>query len=219
MTTCGQFCPVSKAAEILFEKWTILILRDLQRGISRISPTLLTKRLKTLEENGVLVRKKISGQRGYEYFLTPAGKELKPLLEHVAIWGMRWARGQMSDDELDVELLMREIQRRLQTDKLPGGETVILFNFTDENLLQYKKWWVWITGDDVDLCTEDPGKDVALYIVTDVRTMIEVWQGDKGIEKCIRDNSIQAHGTRSLITTMPDWIGLSLYAGISAANK
>ena len=116
MTAYGQFCPVSKAAEVLFEKWTILILReflmgttrfnDFQRAISRISPTLLTKRLKYLEEKGVIVRKQVSGQRGHEYRLTPAGKELEPLLENIAVWGMRWARGQMSDDELDVELLM-----------------------------------------------------------------------------------------------------------------
>jgi DNA-binding MarR family transcriptional regulator len=91
----------------------------------------LTKRLKALEENGVIIRKQVSGQRGYEYRLTPAGKELEPLMENIDVWGMRWARGRMSDDELDVELLMREVQRRIQTKNLPDGETVIYFVFTD----------------------------------------------------------------------------------------
>ena len=222
MTTYGQFCPVSKAAEVLFEKWTILILRELlmgttrfndfQRAISRISPTLLTKRLKFLEEKGVIVRKQVSGQRGYEYRLTPAGKELEPLLENIAVWGMRWARGRMNDDELDVELLMWEVQRRIQTKNLPDGETVICFVFTD--LKKHRSWWVWIDGDEVDLCTEDPGKDVDLYISTDVRTMAEVWQGDIDLKKALTDKKIKAHGDRKLIKTMPDWIGLCIFMDV-----
>jgi len=222
MTAYGQFCPVSKAAEVLFEKWTILILRELlmgttrfndfQRAISRISPTLLTKRLKYLEEKGVIVRKQVSGQRGYEYRLTPAGKELEPLMENIAVWGMRWARGRMSDDELDVELLMWEIQRRIQTNNLPDGETVICFVFTD--LEKHRSWWVWIDGDEVDLCTEDPGKDVDLYISTDVRTMAEVWQGDIDLKKALTDEAIKVHGNRKLIVAMPDWIGLCIYMDV-----
>ncbi len=222
MTSYGQFCPVSKAAEVLFEKWTILIVRELlmgttrfndfQRAISRISPTLLTKRLKALEEKGVIIRKQVSGRRGYEYRLTPAGKELEPLLENIAVWGMRWARGQMSDDELDVELLMWEIQRRIQTKNLPGGETVICFEFND--LEKHKSWWVWINEYEVDLCTEDPGKDVDLYITTDLRTMVEVWQGDLDLKKALKDERIQTHGKRKLIKTMPDWIGFCKYMDV-----
>lgn len=222
MTVYGQFCPVSKAAEILFEKWTILILRELlmgttrfndfQRAISRISPTLLTKRLKALEENGVIIRKQVSGQRGYEYRLTPAGKELEPLMENIAVWGMRWARGRMSDDELDVELLMREVQRRIQTKNLPDGETVICFVFTD--LKKHRSWWVWVDGNEVDLCTEDPGKDVDLYISSNVRTMVEAWQGDIDLIKALASGAIKAHGDRNLIKTMPDWLGLCTYKDV-----
>ena len=227
MTSYGQFCPVSKAAEVLFEKWTVLIVRELlmgttrfndfQRAISKISPTLLTKRLKTLEEKGVIVRKQVSGRRGYEYRLTPAGKELEPLLENIAVWGMRWARGQMSDDELDVELLMWEIQRRIQTKNLPGGETVIRFNFND--LEKHKNWWVWINEDDVDLCTENPDKDVDLYITTDLRTMAEIWQGDLDLKKVLKDERIQTHGKRTLIKTMPDWIGLCKYMDVRPVSS
>lgn len=222
MTAYGQFCPVSKAAEILFEKWTILILRELlmgttrfndfQRAISRISPTLLTKRLKALEEKGVIIRKQVSGQRGYEYRLTPAGKELEPLMENIAVWGMRWARGRMSDDELDVELLMREVQRRIQTKHLPDGETVICFVFTD--LKKHRSWWVWVDGEEVDLCTEDPGKDVDLYVSSDVRTMVEAWQGDIDLTKALASGAIKAHGERNLIKTIPDWIGLCIYKDV-----
>jgi DNA-binding HxlR family transcriptional regulator len=225
MTEYGQFCPVAKATEVIGEKWTLLILRELllgtcrfndfQRAIARISPTLLTKRLKQLEERGIIVRKKVSGQKGYEYRLTAAGKELSPLIEHLAVWGMRWARGQLTDDELDVEFLMWDVRRRLVTDSLPGGETVLCFIF--EELAKYKTWWIVVYDDDVDLCTQDPGKDVDLYIKTTVRALVEVWEGDLDLAGAIRDELITTHGVRQLARTMPDWFGLCSYADIRPA--
>ena len=222
MTVYGQFCPVAKAAEVIGEKWTLLILRELlmgtcrfndfHRAMSRISPTILTKRLKYLEEKGVVARKPLSRQKGYEYRLTAAGKELEPLIEQTAIWGMRWARGQMTDDELDVELLMWDLQRRIQISGLPDGETVLCFIFND--LDQFKTWWLVIDGEDVDLCTDDPGKDVDLYVSTALRTMIEVWEGDEGLAAALRDGRIKAVGARQLIKTMPDWLGLSVFARV-----
>ena len=222
MNSYGQFCPVAKATEVVGEKWSLLILRELlmgtyrfndfQRSMSRISPTILTKRLKHLEECGVVVKKRLSGQKGYEYRLTPAGKELEPLIETLAVWGMRWARGRMSDDELDVELLMWDIHRRIVTHNLPDGQTVLCFSFKD--LDKHKTWWLVIEGEDVDLCTEDTGKDVDLYVTTELRTMVEIWEGDADLKKAIRDETVLAIGDKSLIRTMPDWFGLCAFADI-----
>ena len=219
MTGYGQFCPLAKTTELIGEKWTLLVLRELflgttrfndfQRAMSRMSPTLLTKRLRHLEECGIIIRKKLSGQKGYQYRLTAAGKELGPLIEFLAVWGMRWARGQLTDDELDVEFLVRELQRRLQTEHLPDGETVICLIF--DELTKYKTWWLLVDGDVVDLCTEDPGKDVDLYINSSVRTIVEVWAGDLDMRTALRNGSIKAHGVRHLIHTMPHWFGVSLY--------
>src|SRR5210317_2042479 len=152
MADYGQFCPVAKASELLGERWTLLILRELslgsnrfsqfQRALSRISPTLLTRRLAQLEQAGIVIKKPQQGRRGFTYQLTPAGKELSPLIEQLAVWGMRWARGQLSNEELDVEFLMWDIQRRLQLDALPGGETVICFIFNE--LEKFKSWWLVI---------------------------------------------------------------------------
>jgi DNA-binding HxlR family transcriptional regulator len=215
----GQFCPVAKATELVGEKWSLLILRELllgtsrfndfQRALSRISPTLLAKRLRHLEKCGIIIRKKLSGQKGYEYRLTAAGKELSPLLDILATWGMRWARSQLTDDELDVEFLMWEIQRRLQTEYLPDGETVICLIF--DELTKHKTWWLIVNGDVIDLCTEDPGKDVDLYINSSVRTMVEVWEGDLDISAALRNRKIKTQGLRHLTRTMPDWFGISLY--------
>ena len=218
----GQFCPMAKATELIGEKWTLLVLRELflgttrfndfQRAISRISPTLLAKRLRHLEKCGIIIRKKLSGRAGYEYRLTAAGKELDPLIEVLSVWGMRWARGQLTDDELDVEFLMRELQRRLQTEHLPDGETVICLMF--DELTKHKTWWLLVDGDDVDLCTEDPGKDVDLYINSSVRTIVEVWEGDLDMRTALRNGSVNAHGLRHLIRTMPDWFGVCLYKDV-----
>jgi DNA-binding HxlR family transcriptional regulator len=219
MTGYGQFCPVAKATEVIGEKWTLLLLRELllgttrfsdfQRALSRMSPTLLTKRLRHLEEFGIIIRKKLSGQRGYEYRLTAAGKELAPLIEILAVWGMRWARSQLTDDELDVEFLMRELQRRLQTEHLPDGETVVCLTF--DELTKHRTWWLLVVGDVVDLCTEDPGKEVDLYINSRVRTIVEVWEGDLDVRTALRNGSIKAHGLLHLVRTMPEWFGVCLY--------
>lgn len=222
MTDYGQFCPVAKATELLGERWMILVLRELllgshrysefQRALSRISPSLLTKRLKQLEAAGIIIRKAQQNRKGFEYFLTPAGKELAPIVEHLATWGMRWARGQLNDDELDVEFLMWDIQRRLQTEMLPDGETVFCFIFDD--LSKFKNWWLVVHDGEVDLCTENPGKDVDLYISTTLRSLVEIWEGDIEIKTAQRTKLVKTQGSTQLARTMPDWLGICLYAAV-----
>lgn len=222
LTDYGQFCPVAKATELLGEKWMLLILRELllgshrynefQRALSRISPTLLTKRLKQLESAGIIIRKAQQGRKGHEYFLTPAGKQLAPIVEHLAIWGMRWARGQLSDDELDVEFLMWDIQRRLQLDMLPDGETVLCFIF--DGLQKFNSWWLVVHNGEVDLCTENPGKDVDLYIRTSLRNLVEIWNGDIEIKSALNKELIKTQGNKQLAKTMPEWLGICLYADV-----
>ena len=222
----GQFCPVAKTAELIGEKWTLLILRELllgttrfndfQRAMSRMSPTLLTKRLRQLEDGGIILRKKLSKQKGYEYRLTAAGKELSPLVEVLAVWGMRWTRGQLSDDELDVEFLMRELQRRIQTEQLPDGETIICLIF--DELPKHKSWWLIVNNGAVDVCTEDPGKEVDLFIHSSVRTLAEVWEGSLDIRTALYNELIKVHGLRHLINTLPNWFGVCLYKDVKRGD-
>lgn len=226
MVDYGQFCPVAKATELIGERWTLLIIRELvlgthrfsdfQRALSRISPSLLTKRLKDLEKAGIIIRKTQQGRRGYQYFLTPAGRQLAPVIEHLATWGMRWARSQLTDDELDIEFLMWEIQRRLDTEALPDGETVLCFIF--EELTLFKSWWVVVNDNGVDLCTKNPGKDVDLYISSTVRTMVEIWEGDLGLTLALRKQLVKTNGNRLLIKTLPEWFGICLYADIKPGD-
>ena len=226
MPEYGQFCPVAKAGDIIGERWTVLILRELllgttryndfQRALSRISPTLLSKRLKMLEEKGLVVRKRPPGAKSYEYQLTACGRELEPMIEQLAVWGMRWARGQMTDTELDVEFLMWDLQRRLQVDRLPDGETVLCFEF--EELERFSTWWLVACQDQVDLCSENPGKEVDLYINSTVRDLALVWRGDVPIAKALRSRSIRTHGNVHLARTIQEWLGVCLYADVEAAE-
>ncbi len=223
----GQFCPVSKAMEILGEKWSLLIVRELlmggtrfnelQRGLSLISPTILTKRLNELADAGIIIRKKIPGQRGYEYFLTEMGQELMPVVKAVGAWGMRWARGQMPESELDVELLMLYLQRSIITNKLPGTETVIQFKFVD--LDKYQDWWLVVIGDRIDICTKDPGKDVDVYFTVDLRTMVELWMGDTAYKTALSDGRLKLVGPSALTRNVSSWMVASQFAGMPSARQ
>ena len=222
MSQYGQFCPVAKVTELLGEKWKLLILRELllgssrynefQRALSRISPTLLTKRLKQLENAGIILRKQQQGRKGYEYLLTPVGRELSPIVVHMATWGMKWARGQLDEDELDVEFLMWDIHRRLQTDMLPDGETVMCFIF--DGLAKFSSWWMIVNNGEVDLCTENPGKDVDLYVRTTLPDLVAIWNGDIEIKTALRKKLLKPQGNSHLVKTMPQWLGICLYADI-----
>ncbi len=218
-----QFCPIAKAAEVLGERWTILIMReslmgtsrfgDFQRALAQISPTLLTKRLNQLQDCGLIIRKKLAGQQRTEYHPTAAGRELMPVVMALGEWGMKWARGQMSDDELDVELLMYDLSRRIDEKQLPRGRTVVEFVFT--GLSQFPRWWILLedTGKR-ELCLDNPGKDVDLQIRSDLRTLTEIWAGDTELRTATRDGRLQLTGDRDLIRTLPAWLRIGTFAHV-----
>lgn len=223
----GQFCPVAKAMEILGEKWTLLIVRELlmgatrfnelQRGLSQISPTILSKRLAMLEQQDLLVRKRISGQRGYEYYLTESGRELLAVVDQVGTWGMRWARGRMADAELDMDLLMLYLQRSIRPERLPGYQAVVRFHFTD--MADYADWWILAEDGQVELCTQDPGREVDVYFTTDLRTMVEVWMGDVSYRRAIADGRLKLVGPKALTRNVGSWMVNAHFAGIPPARS
>ncbi len=149
-------------------------------------------------------------------FLTPAGKELQPLIEHLAVWGMRWAKGQLRDEELDVEFLMWDIQRRINRDHLPDGEWVFCFIFGD--IARYNSWWLLVKDGGIDLCTENPNVDVDLYIRSTLRDLISVWDGELAIKTAMRKKIIQTQGKTKLAKSMPDWLGINPFADVEAAD-
>jgi len=216
----GQFCPVAKATEILGEKWTILVIRELlmggtrfntlQRGLSMISPTILTKRLNQLTEQGLVLKKKIPGQKGYEYFPTESCKELLPIIKGLGDWGMRWAQGNLTDADYDVELLMLYLERSIRVDKLVGKETVIRFKFTDIN--EVPDWWIIADQSKVDVCTKDPCKDVDVYFTSTVRAFVDVYMGLLPYKKAVREDQIKVIGPNAMTNNIFTWMNKSMFA-------
>lgn len=217
----GQFCPVAKAAEIVCERWTPLVIRELicgsrrfneiHRGVPLMSPSLLARRLRLLEEAGIIVRKaEAGGSRAYE--LTAAGWELKPLIVGLGVWGHRWVGGQLREDDLDPSLLMWDIRRRINLAAFPASRTCLQFDFVGARRGRCR-WWLLGDSHAVDLCLTDPGFDVDLYVTTDVRTLTRVWNGDLPLARALRDGGIELHGPKHLRRAFPSWLRLSVFAG------
>lgn len=217
----GQFCPLALASEIVGERWTPLVLRELMlgarrfnaihRGVPRMSPSLLSRRLGSLENAGVVARVRVDGHT--EYRLTAAGTELLPTLESLASWGKRWLPATLSEDRADPDLIMWDMHRRIELDRLPEGRTVIEFEFPDRPQAMRRRWLV---GDraGMAMCVTDPGYEVDLLVCTDSRTIILVWYGDIPLGQAIDQGSIRLHGPNTLCRDFPSWLQLSPIAGV-----
>lgn len=218
-----QFCPVAMAAETLCTRWTVVLLReliagstrfnDLRRGVPRMSPALLSKRLRDLEEAGVISRTPIAGEPGvYEYRLTGAGQDLQPVIEAIGFWGQKWVETGPSLENLDPELLMWDMRRNLNTQPIPQRRSTIQFIYQDRAGPQ-KNWWLIVEPDKpVDLCNVDPGFDVDLYVATDLRTMTEIWMGLNTVARARDDDRLTLTGDGDLARAMQSWLGLSPFA-------
>jgi DNA-binding HxlR family transcriptional regulator len=221
----GQFCPIAKATEILGERWTILVLRELlmggrrfnelQRGLGDISPALLTSRLKSLEAQGIVARRRISGQRGHEYFPTPACEALLPVIIAIGEWGLNWTRDMLIEDDFDIDFLMFYLERSVDPDKIPGDHSVIRFRFTD--LIEQRNWWLLVDRASVQVCLTPPARDVDVYFTTTVRTMHDVWMGDRSYRDAINAEDLIIEGEPSLTRNISNWLRPSAFAASDRA--
>jgi DNA-binding HxlR family transcriptional regulator len=224
MSGYGQFCPVAKASEVLAERWTPLVVRELlcgshrfnelQRGVPLMSRSLLAKRLRELELAGVIERRPSGDGRASEYHLTEAGEELRPIIMGLGAWGQRWARSEVSRAELDPRLLMWDMQRNIETEALPLHRVVVRFRFTDTGPGFPRVTWLILKGDQVDVCYKDPGFEVDLVVVGRLRALVGVWLGDTSMSAVIRSGELQIEGTRRLADAFPSWLRRSIFAGV-----
>jgi DNA-binding HxlR family transcriptional regulator len=221
--TYAQFCPVAMAAEIVCTRWTALLLRelvsgstrfnDLRRGVPRMSPALLSKRLKDLEEAGILRRVASRTEPGvFEYHLTQSGRDLKPVIEAIGMWGQRWVEAKPSLQNLDADLLMWDMRRSLNHAALPKRRSVIEFVYPDQPSKRRRYWLVIAAGGDADVCWTDPGFDVDLYVSVDLKTMTAIWMGLGTVRQAISDKKMALTGDRELSADMQSWLGLSHFA-------
>ncbi len=222
----GQFCPIAKASEVLGERWTHLIIRELiaggesfgelRKGLPLISPSLLSARLKTLESAGVVER--ATTDSAVRYKLTQAGEELKPIIMQLGVWGHRWVRSDLSKEDLDPSLLMWDIHRNLDAAFFGAEQTVLLFEFSDYTS-KLRRWWLVIRNGDVDVCLKDPGHDVDLHLFTDVKTLTAVWMGDSSLGQALRSERLSVTGATHLKRGLSSWLGTNYFADIKPARR
>ena len=217
----GQFCPVSMGAEIFCSRWTALVVRellcgstrfnDLRRGVPRMSPTLLSRRLKELEDAGVIIAVP-TGQSGVsDYRLTQAGEDLRPVVMSLGFWGQRWVESSVSLKNLDPSLLMWDMRRHLDPTPLPPRRCTIHFLYP-ELISEKRSYWLVIDGGVVDLCSTNPGFDIDLYVRSSLRSMTAVWMGLTTMQKEIETQEIELIGDPAIAQSMQQWLGLSPFA-------
>ncbi len=217
----GQFCPVAMAAEIFCSRWTALILRefiagtrrfnDLRRGVPRMSPSLLSKRLVELREAGII--EEVQSAHGTkEYQLTTAGEDLKPIVMALGIWGQRWIDSKLSLKNLDSSLLMWDMRRWLDPKPLPERRCVIAFKYPEIERNRQNWWLVIEANGKVDLCNSDPGFDVDLFVTGSLRAMTAVWMGVTTVKKEVDAGDLDIHGDPAIANAMQHWLGLSPFA-------
>ena len=217
MQSYGQFCPVAQALEIVGERWTLLIIRELLcgnyrfnqilNGVPLMSRSLLAQRLRALEESGLVERK------GAEYQLTEAARELEPVVTGLGAWGQRWVRHKIREDDLDPVLLMWDLRRGLHVEQLPEQQTLVSFWLRDVEAKR-SRYWLNIQKPEVELCLTNPGFAERLHVETTARALVEVWMGHRALNQALRSKAIELSGEPGLVRAFPKWLKLNVFADV-----
>jgi DNA-binding HxlR family transcriptional regulator len=218
MKSYGQFCPVAKAAELFCERWTPLIVRDLaagatrfselRRGVPLMSPTLLSRRLKQLEAEGIVERRPARSGRGHTYHLTDSGAEFVPLIEALGIWGQRWSRRQLAEHEIDLGLLIWSLESSVRASAFGKTRAVVRIEFTDQ-VTGKDLWWFVNEGDRCEMCLEDPGFEIDLYLACSLPDMIYIVRGDLPLGRALGEGRLEAIGSARARRALKTWLNLS----------
>ncbi|HET6865413.1 MAG TPA: helix-turn-helix domain-containing protein [Solirubrobacteraceae bacterium] len=225
MEAYGQFCPVSLAAEIFARRWSPLIVRellagssrfnDLRRGMPNITPSVLSRRLDELAIAGIVERRK--EEDGTRYVLTPAGEELRPVVEQLGLWGRRWLPTEYRQEDLDPRLLVWDIHRNLQLEQVPM-RTLIELHFSDAPA-EYRAYWLIVTPEGAEVCLTHPGGDIDLHLATDVRTLTNIWMGNTTWASALRAQTLRLTGPTQLRRALPGWLKLNPFAAIAPHTR
>lgn len=219
MRSYGQFCPIAIASEVFAERWTPLVVRelycgsirfnDLLRGLPRIPRSVLVQRLRTLEATGVVERRVDAEGRGVEYHLTQAGTELGEIVLTLGDWGQRWANVEIGEGNLEPDLLIWDMHRRLDGDRLPEGRAVVQLDLTGA---RSKSYWLVLERPAASVCWTDPGFEPDLVVSADTVALHRIWMGKLDLPLALRDGLIKLDGPMELRQAFPGWLKLSVFA-------
>ncbi len=216
----AEACPISKAASVLCERWTLQIIREMfmgatrfsefQKYLPRMSPTLLNSRLQTLEAQGIILRKRVPEKKGFEYQLTPAGNALKPVLGELGKWGMNWVFDSMEGDQLNIAVIVRDFAFALDTQQLPSGQSVIQFNVQSE--AEAAKKFIMVREGTAQSCDDNLGNEVDLYLSADLKTLYQIWYGEVSVNAACETKLLKAVGPPVYTNSISKWLRTSQFA-------
>ena len=207
-----QYCPVARACEILSDRWTPLIVRELlfgsrhfnelRRGLPRISRSLLTARLRHLEDNGVIERH--TGARAHvtEYILTASGNDLADVIRQLGTWAIKWLFNDPDRNELDPALFLWKMQQRVDHRQLPRQRTVVQFDLTGR---RGRRVWLVLVPQDVSSFLKPPDFASDLIVRADVSVLYRVWAGFIDYDVAVRRGEIVLEGPPALVRAFPRW--------------
>jgi len=212
----GQYCPVAVGTELVADRWTMLIVRelmvgahrfnDIERGLPGISRTLLVDRLRRLERAGILERRPPPGGRAAEYHLTEAGRDLERVVWSLGEWAVRWAFADPRGDQVDGRLLLWRFRQGVRLDRVPTGRTVVRFRLTGEDPISA---WLVITPDEASVCLRHPGFREDLVVIADNRELHRVWLGRTSIGRAMAAGLVRLEGPPPLVRAFPRWFAWS----------
>lgn len=218
MQTYAQYCPISRSLDVVGDRWTLLVIRELiigstrfneiARGLPGLSRGLLSRRLRQLEAAGVIEKD------GTSYHLTPAGEDLQALVMQLAEWGSRHAFGPPREEELDPDLLMWWMHDRIATQEITG-RTVAEIHMTDVK----RRYWLVLEPGDASVCFSDPGFEVDGLLEGDLSMLYRVWLGDADLRTALRDGDLSLTGRQAVVRGLPRWLSLSIVAPFVQAAR
>jgi len=215
----NEACPISMAASVVCERWTLQIIREMffgstryteiQKYIPNISPSLLRNRLRFLEEQGLVIRKRSASGNRYEYHLTASGKALAPVLTEMGKWGIRWSADCMTEKQNTAAGLARDLASALKIDELPSCDTVIRIELTDveESPTRY----IHVRDEKAQVCDTDLGFEVDVYLTATLKTMTKIWYGELDVRAAVRDDLLKVSGAPVYSRTIGRWLGISSF--------
>lgn len=213
MRTYGQYCPIARASEVLAERWTPIILRNMLAGCTTfteisdgapgLSRTLLSTRLRELERVGVVERTRNAAGRGFRYHLSEAGRDLQGVMAALGVWGERWI--ELAPEHLDSGVVLHSwVNFYLAYDRLPERRVVVQFDFPDMPTKR-ERAWVIFHGPDSEVCRHDPGFEIELFVLAQSRAFAEWHLGRIEWADALRAERIRVDGHRELGRALPTW--------------